>query len=154
MLPTTRTSTSTYPVTCRFQEVSEGEGSWKVSVGADDYDFGADEAAAQAFATAASSTAALVEWATRAKQLLRQMEGLLAEAGLLRVMYDDNELLPLLLATPQGAPMPGIGLPLRRLLGIGCLFQDLTAFLAQNVVGVPPAPIPLGVRRVVMTLRD
>jgi hypothetical protein len=40
------------------------------------------------------------------------------------------------------------------MLSIGCLFQDLTAFLSSNVVGVPPAPIPLGLRRVVITLRD
>jgi hypothetical protein len=137
-----------YPVT-----VAEVESVWTVTVGTQSYTF-ADEAAARAFAAAAASTAALVEWSTRAHSLLRQLEGLLAEAGLLRVLYEDNHLYNLLLATPQGALMPGTALSLARMLSIGCLFQDLTAFLSADVVGVPPAPIPLGVRRVVITLRD
>jgi hypothetical protein len=105
-------------------------------------------------AAAAPGTAALVEWSNRAHNLLRQMEGLLSEAGLLRVMYEDNHLLALLMALPPGALAPGVGLGLARLLSIGCLFQDLTLFLSSDVVGVPPAPIPLGTRRVVITLRD
>ena len=142
-------STAQYPVA-----VNQVNAVWQVTVGPTMYTFGSDETVARAFATAATSTPALVEWYTRAKNILRQLEGLLAEAGLLRVLYEDNKLYDLMLATPANAPLPGVGLPLARLLGMGCLFQDLTAFLAENVVGVPPAPIPLGNRRVVVTLRD
>ncbi|MBX0328675.1 hypothetical protein K2Z83_13415 [Oscillochloris sp. ZM17-4] len=152
MLPigSTTPASQLYPVSTSQDE----SGDWIVAVGPQTFAFGQDGAAAQAFATAAANTAGLVEWVTRAKALLRRMEDLLAEAGTLRVLYEDNGLYELLLATPPTALMPGVGLSLARVLGIGCLFQDLTAFLADDAVGVPPAPIPLGVRRRVITLRD
>jgi hypothetical protein len=146
---TNQPSAITYPVT-----ITQAESDWQVTVGTMTYTFGEDADGAAAFAEAAQRTAALVEWSQRTHALLRQFEGLLAEAGLLTELYKDNKIIDLLMALPTGALAPGVGLSLERLLGIGCLFQDLKAFLSEDVVGVPPAPIPLGVRRVVITLRD
>jgi hypothetical protein len=136
-------------------DVTNTDGIWNVTVGNLSYDFGEDEAAAQIFAVQARKrTAALVEWVSRAKALLRQIEELLAQAGTLRVLYDDNQLYELLMATPQTSLMPGVGLSLPRVLSLGCFFQDITVFLGEDLVGVPPAPILLGKRRAVITLRD
>lgn len=142
-----------YPVTT--EQVDEGH--WTVTVATHSYPFTDPVAAATFAAAAAGSTAALVEWSSRAHALLRQMEGHLAEAGLLRVLYEDNHILDLLLSVPVGELMPGVELSLLRMLSIGCFFQDLTAHLGGAVVGVPPAPVPegaMGMRRVVITLRD
>jgi hypothetical protein len=142
-----------FPVT-----VYEIDNVWNVTVGTSTVTFGEDETAARAYAVlAAKHTSALVEWVTRARDILRSFEERLAAAGTLRVLYEDNNLLDLIVATPPGQLVPGINLPMLRLLAIGCFFQDLTAHLSGTVVGVPPAPVPegsMGIRRVVITLRD
>jgi hypothetical protein len=138
--------------------VAEIDSVWTVTVGTSTVTFGGDETAARAYAVlAAKHTGALVEWVTRAKEILRSFEERLAAAGTLRVLYEDNSLLDMIVATPAGQLVPGINLPVLRLLAIGCFFQDLTAHLGGAVVGVPPAPVPagaMGIRRVVITFRD
>lgn len=124
-----------------------------VTIGADTYTF-PDEAAATAFATAAARSAAAADWYAGSKTVLRQFEQLLAEAGRLKMLYEDSKLYDLVLATPAGATVPGMGVTVRRSIEVGSLMQDLFLFLSQATVGDPPAGVPMQSRRAVITSRD
>ena len=79
--------------------IANPNGQWIVSIGTTDYPFGLDETRARAFvALAMASINAAGEWYGSARSLLRQIESLLAEASRLRMIYEDNNLLTLILA--------------------------------------------------------
>lgn len=131
----------------------EGE-TWLVAVGEAVYPF-SDETTAQAFAALAQRATAGYEWFSGARQLLRLMEQLLTEANRLKMIYEDTGLFDLVLGTPTGHPVPGMGVSVLRSVAVGALMQDLFLFLAQPVVGDPPTGLPLpATRRSVITQRD
>ena len=138
----------TFPVT-----VAQTGDQWTVTVAATAYVCG-NEAAATAFATAAARSLAAYDWYVGAKAVMSQFEQLLAEAGRLKMLYEDSKLYELVLATPAGATVPGMGVTVRRSIEVGSLMQDLFLFLSQATVGDPPAGVPMQTRRAVITSRD
>jgi hypothetical protein len=137
-----------FPVT-----VAQTGDQWIVTVGPTTYPC-VDEAAATAFATAAARSLAAYDWYVGAKATLSQFETMLAEAGRLKMLYEDSKLYELVLATPAGATVPGMGVSVIRSIEVGSLMQDLFLFLSQATVGDPPAGLPMQTRRAVITSRD
>lgn len=134
--------------------VNQTNGIWVVTAGATSYTF-IDETVANAFATRArESIVGAQEWYAGVLKLLRQWETLLAEAGRLSGVYQANELYDLMLATPTGTNVPGMGVPVARALGIGALMQDLNVWLDDTAQGDPPTGLTLSTRRTIIGKRD
>jgi hypothetical protein len=96
---------------------------------------------------------AAMTWASGVSKMIRDLETLLAEANKLKIIYDDNDLFDLVVATPDGSIVPGMSMTKLRSIIIGSLMQDLDVFLSQDTVGNPPNGIPMPIRRKVITQR-
>ncbi len=103
-------------------------------------------------AEAKVSENAATEWITGAKALLRNIEDALTEAGRLKMLYEDNDLLALTLSTPDDENVPGMGVSKLRSIAIGSLLQDVVAFLSEPTVGEGGMTLPT--RRKVIVQRD
>jgi hypothetical protein len=125
-----------------------------VTIGADTYTF-ADEATANNFvAIVRDRITAAAEWYAASRALLRQLETLLAEAGRLKMVYEDNDLYGLVTATPANTNVPGMNVSVLRSIAVGALMQDLEQFLSVAAVGNPASGLPLPIRRAVIGKRD
>ncbi|MEI8306083.1 MAG: hypothetical protein WCF99_03350 [Chloroflexales bacterium] len=135
-----------------MEPIQDEAGNWSVTLGQTRYPF-PSEIAARAFVAAVTvAQPAALEWITGAKALLRTFEAMLAEAGRLRTLYEDNDLLDLTLATPDGENVPGMGVTKLRSIAIGSLLQDVVLFLSEPTVGEGGMTLPT--RRKVIVQRD
>jgi len=142
------------PYSTQSVTVTSQNGIWIVTAQQSSYTF-TTEADANAFAAIArESITAASEWYNGVRSLFRQLETLLAEAGRLELVYNSNELFELIMATPTGMFVPGMGVPVARAVGIGAMMQDLNAWLDAAAVGVPPTGLALPVRRTMIGKRD
>jgi len=143
------------PYTSSPQSVSvtSQNGIWIVTAQSSSYTF-TSEADANTFAAIArESISAASEWYNRVKALFRQLEGLLAEANSLALIYNSNELFALTTATPANTNVPGMNVPALRSLVVGSLMQNLSTWLDEYVV-VEGITTGLPTRRAAIGKRD
>jgi hypothetical protein len=110
------------------------------------------QAAADAFTNAYDSVeaAAASEWQKRSIAVLRSAEKLLNEGQALTALFEDNDLLTLIQATPDGQNVPGMTISARRAIEIGDLMVNLLAWVSQQLETELPNP---PTRRRVITQR-
>ena len=109
------------------------------------------QSAATAFENAYDSVeaSAAAEWQKRSVQVLRNAEKALNEGIALTALFEDNDLLTLILATPEGQNVPGMTITAKRAIEIGNLMQDLLQWVSEPLTGEGSQPT----RRRVITQR-
>ena len=110
------------------------------------------QSAATAFENAYDSVeaSAAAEWQKRSVQVLRNAEKALNEGIALTALFEDNDLLTLILATPEGQNVPGMTITAKRAIEIGDLMQNLLEWVSQPLDTELPNP---PTRRRVITSR-
>lgn len=100
------------------------------------------QAAAEAFTNAYDSVeaAAASEWQRRSVAVLRSAEKLLNEGQALTALFEDNDLLTLIQATPDGQNVPGMTISARRAIEIGDLMVNLLTWVSQSLQTELPNP--------------
>jgi hypothetical protein len=125
-----------------------------VTIGTNEYTFATDADANAFAAIARESITAASEWYSGVRDLFRDLEKLMGKAAQLEAIYNANNLYPLVVATPSGLNVPGMGVSALRSIAVGALMQDLNMWLDAVVVGNPAAGVALPVRRTVIGKRD